>query len=118
MEESWHPENRITSSKKMELYAIKKYLDENYNLHIALDELAGLFYINKYYLTKIFKQQYGVSITTYLLQKRVTVAKRMLRFSNKSIEAIATEVGMECNYFTRTFKKFEGITPGEYRKLW
>lgn len=118
MEESWPPYERNISIKKLELQAIKNYLDENYNRHIVLDTLASSFFINKYYLTKIFKEQYGVSITVYLSQKRVTVAKSMLRFTNKSIESIAIDVGMEANYFSRSFKKFEGITPGEYRKIW
>lgn len=118
MEESWHPDNQKNPIKRIELQSIKNYLDDNYKLHIILDELASSFYIDKYYMTKIFKKQYGVTINGYLMQKRVTVAKRMLRFTNKRVEEIATEVGMEHNYFTRSFKKLEGMTPGEYRKLW
>ena len=43
----------------------------------------------------------------------------MLRFTDKTIEQIGCEVGFsDTNYFTRLFRKIEGITPGEYRKLW
>ena len=48
----------------------------------------------------------------------ITSAKQMLRFTDKTIEQIGCEVGFsDTNYFTRLFRKIEGITPGEYRKL-
>ena len=45
--------------------------------------------------------------------------KRLLRFTDRSIESIAQECGLEdANYFSRLFKKVEGIPPGEYRRQW
>lgn len=95
------------------------YLDENYTKKITLDELAERYYINKFYLTRIFKAQYGTSINAYLQEIRITQAKHELRFSDKSIEEIATECGIgELYYFSRVFKNIEGISPSEYRKQW
>lgn len=120
MEESWHPESSPQkSSHKRNLLDIKNYLDQNYNKKITLDDLAERFFINKFYLTRIFKEQFGSSITNYLLQVRITHAKQLLRFSNMSIAEIAAECGMnDSNYFSRTFRKVEGMSPGEFRKLW
>lgn len=119
MSKSWHPEKVRKSLKRQEISCIKLWLDEHYREKISLGDLAGQFFIDKYYLTKIFKEQYGVTINSYISNKRITQAKQLLRFSNKSIEQIAEEVGIDDpNYFTRQFKKVEGITPGEYRKLW
>ena len=105
--------------KRQNLQAVKEYLDENYHSKISLDMLAERFYVNKFYLTRIFKEQFGESITGYLLQVRITQAKQRLRFTDKSIEEIAHECGMhDANYFSRMFKKVEGVTPGEFRRIW
>ena len=120
MEESWNPqEKRRRSAGKQNLQNIKEYLDQNYREKITLDQLSEQFFINKFYLTRIFKEQFGLSVTNYLLQTRITHAKQLLRFTDLSIEKIGQECGMhDANYFSRMFKKVEGISPGEFRKLW
>lgn len=119
MEQSWHPESIMVSRKRLELVDVKEYLDEHYTEKIALDELAGRFFINKYYLTKIFKETYGITINNYIMSKRITKAKQMLRFTDRTIDEIGVDVGMDsANYFSRMFRKIEGITPSEYRKRW
>lgn len=120
MEESWNPDtNEIHTSGKRNLLEVRSFLDTNFARKITLDELADTFYINKFYLTRLFKEQFGMSISTYLLQLRITHAKRLLRFSDLSMEKISQECGMnDANYFSRMFKKIEGTSPGEYRKRW
>ena len=60
-----------------------------------------------------------MSINSYLLQLRITHAKQLLRFTDETAEAIGIECGIgPLNYFSRTFKKVEGITPSEYRRQW
>ena len=120
MEESWHPDTaRAPGSKKQNLQEIKDYLDTHYTEKITLDALAERFYINKFYLTRVFKEQFGQSVTNYLVQLRITQSKRLLRFTDRSIEAVAQECGLnDANYFSRLFKKVEGTTPGEYRRQW
>lgn len=120
MQESWHPgTTRVTNAKKQNLQEIKEYLDAHYSEKITLDDLAERFYINKFYLTRVFKEQFGQSVTNYLVQLRITQAKRMLRFTDRSIEAIAQDCGWsDANYFSRLFKKVEGIPPGEFRRQW
>lgn len=119
MEQSWHPENKTVGRKRMELVEIKSYLDEHYAEKIALDDLAEYFFINKYYLSKIFKETYGNTINGYIIAKRITRAKQLLRFTDMTMDEIGDAVGMsDANYFSRTFRKVEGISPSEYRKQW
>lgn len=120
MEESWQDDNSsVSRSGKRNLSDVKYYLDTNYTKKITLDDLAEQFFINKFYLTRLFKEQFGFSINTYLMQLRITEAKKLLRFSDFSIEKISRECGLnDANYFSRMFKKVEGISPGEYRKRW
>lgn len=120
MSESFHPATDFqTSSKRRDLQNIKEYIDLHYQTKITLDELAGTFYINKFYLTRIFREQFGVTISSYLLQVRITHAKKLLRYSDLTIEKIGAECGMsDSNYFARMFKKVEGMSPGEFRRQW
>lgn len=119
MSYSWHPENKVISKKRMELSRVREYLDEHFREKIVLEELARNFYVDKYYLTKIFKEAYGVTITAYILSMRITRAKSLLRFTDMTIEEVGAAAGMsDANYFARSFKKTEGMTPREYRRLW
>jgi YesN/AraC family two-component response regulator len=120
MDESWNPGDRTKNkSRKQNLQNVKDYLDQNYTEKITLDDLAEMFYINKFYLTRVFKEQFGVSVNNYLLQVRITHAKQMLRFTDLPIEKIAQACGMsDANYFARMFKKVEGCTAGEFRRVW
>lgn len=105
------------TSKKQNLQNVKDFLDQNYQEKITLDNLSEKFFINKFYLTRLFKEQFGISINNYLIQVRITHAKMLLRHSDMSIEKIGLDCGIsDANYFSRIFKKVEGISPGEYRK--
>lgn len=119
MEQSWHPDRMTISRKRLELAAIREYLDAHYAEKIELDDLAEKFYINKFYMSKIFKETYGASIINYLISKRITRAKQLLRFTDLTVDEIGSMVGMcDANYFSRAFRKVEGISPREYRKQW
>ena len=119
MESSWHREAHTNAPKKMDISLVKSFLDEHYSEKHSLESVASHFFIDKHYLARLFKEQYGVTLVTYLQQVRITHAKRMLRFTDKSIEEIGLECGIgELNYFSRVFKKLEGVSPSEFRRVW
>lgn len=119
MESSWHQGNSSNAPKKMEVSCVKFFLDEHYSEKLSLESVASHFFIDKNYLARLFKEQYGVTLVTYLQQVRITHAKRMLRFTDKSIEEIGLECGIgELNYFSRVFKKLEGVSPSKFRRVW
>ena len=119
MSESWHPENRISAPKRASVVDVKEYLDAHYVESISLDELSKHFFIDKYYLSKSFKNQYGLPISAYIQNIRITKAKQLLRFSTKTIEEIGYEVGIDNPaYFSRVFKNVEGVSPRKYREQW
>ena len=119
MESSWHREAHTNAPKKMEISQVKSFLDEHYKEKLSLESVASHFFIDKHYLARLFKEHYGVTLVTYLQQVRITHAKRMLRFTDKSIEEIGLECGIgELNYFSRVFKKLEGVSPSEFRRVW
>lgn len=106
-------------SQKQDLQELKEYLDEHYKEKISLDNLSEMFFINKFYLTRLFKEQFGMSVNSYLIQVRISHARQLLRYTDMSIEKIGQSCGInDANYFARLFKKQEGVSPGEYRKQW
>lgn len=116
--ESGEKENSF-SALNDKLKDIRHYLDEHYTENISLDQLAEQFYISKYYLAREFKKEYGSTIIQYVLTKKITNAKELLRYSKFSIEEIARLCGIDdASYFNKVFKKMEGCTASEYRKRW
>lgn len=107
-----------TETHSVDIQAVKEYLDLYYMKRITLDDLSELFYINKYYLLKLFKERYGVTINVYLNQMRITYVKQQLRFTDKTVEMLSSELQVEASYLSRLFKKVEGVSPTQYRRLW
>lgn len=119
MKESWHPEDKKKAPKRTNVRDVRAYLDKNYSSEITLDQLSSLFFINKFYLTKTFKSQFGLSISMYIQNLRITKAKQLLRFSGKTVEEIGVEIGIDNPaYFSRVFKNIEGVSPSKYREQW
>ena len=120
MKDCWNPESAgRNASSEFNTERVRSYLGEHYQEKIRLDELSSIFFLSKFYLTKRFRDQYGVTISDYILDLRIHHAKELLRFSSKSLEDIASECGFyDLPYFSRKFKKAEGITPSAYRNQW
>ena len=106
-------------ASRRDVIDVRDYINAHYTEKITLDSLAERFFINKYYLTRIFKEQFGVTINQYITQMRITDAKRALRFSDESVESIGYNCGIGAPYyFSRIFKRVEGVSPAEFRKKW
>jgi two-component system, response regulator YesN len=82
-----------------------------------LEYLASLFYVNRSYLSHLFKSKLGKNYVDYLNEVRITKAKELLTSSKRSLCQIAKAVGYDnAKYFFRVFKKITGVTPEQYRK--
>jgi YesN/AraC family two-component response regulator len=70
------------------------------------------------YFGSLFKEVTGYTMNAYLLELRIQKAKKLLLTSDQSIEQLAAVIGIpDVYYFTKLFKKAEGITPGKYRRM-
>ncbi|MDR0929298.1 MAG: AraC family transcriptional regulator [Oscillospiraceae bacterium] len=117
---SWSPGGaKKAATESPVLLAVKGFLDEHYAEKITLDALAERFYLNKFYLARLFKAQTSHSVGNYITILRVAQAKRLLRFSDWTMEKIGAACGMpDANYFSRVFRRAEGMSPSEYRRQW
>lgn len=104
--------------KTNEFYkSAKKYIDQNYSHIENLDDVCKKLYIDKYYLSHLFKECSGVSPLKYLISKRMDYAKKLLVQTDLPINEIATRCGYaEIGSFLKTFKNVESVTPTTYRE--
>jgi two-component system, response regulator YesN len=95
---------------------IEKYLQENFDRDVKLQEISDNFYISREYISRKFKQEYNENISDYIVRIRMEKAKSLLKNSQLKIYEIASMIGYQDDkYFRKVFKKVEGITPNEYR---
>lgn len=101
---------------KNEIQPIQDWIRIHAFEDISLESIADYFNYNKNYLSRKYKKQFGMGITTQIIKYRVDQAKILLTDSNMSIQEIAAYVGYDdAKYFMRIFKKKENMTPTEYR---
>lgn len=108
-----NPENQNALS------AVTDYIRKNYQRDITLEELAGVCGMSKYAFCRSFKTAYYETPFEYLLRTRISAAKKMLvEEKDLQIQQIGELTGFhDTGYFIRTFKRFEKMTPGNFRKL-
>ena len=94
-----------------------RYVEENYNTAISLQEVADRVYLTPAYLSDQFRKETGKTFTEYLKHLRIDKARKLLQISELKVSEIADMVGyQDCSYFNRLFKQYTGKTPNEYRK--
>lgn len=104
-------QQRITVSEK-----VMDWIETHYMESFELDRLAADLHLSKGYLSRIFREETGTSITGYLTVRRLQQACILLQTSNQSIEIIGEKVGLpNVSYFIKLFKKSMGISPHQYR---
>ena len=96
---------------------VEKMLSENIRENLSISNIANKLNISVYYLMHVFKKRTGITINEYKMALRIAQAKKMLKNTTKSISEIADICGFESlQYFSRTFKKAEGVVPSKYRE--
>lgn len=99
------------------VYETIKFIENNYNQKLSLEEVANSVFLSASYLSKLFKDEIDKTIIEFLTEVRIEKAKKFLITSELSLQSIAEKVGYgDASYFSKVFKKEEGISPSEYRK--
>lgn len=121
MRHCWkHGSSQRGTSARRSIAPILDFINNHFEEEtLSLEILAGQFNYNKFYLARRFKEECGMTVNQFIVQKKVTAAKHLLRFSDLNISEITKKCGFDDpNYFARVFKAVEGLPPTQFRKIW
>lgn len=112
------PEKDLEADRdKKIIREIKQYLRTHYRENISLESLSAQFYMNPNYISQLFKNEVGITLTAHLNQIRMEMARHFLRDSQKRVNDVAALVGYQnAQNFSVAFKKAYGMTPREFRE--
>ncbi len=93
------------------------YIDSDLTADLSLSALASIQNVSAGYLSALFKQETGQTLTEHVNQKRIKHAMQLLKTTQLQIQTIAQYCGIvDVHYFSKMFKKYVGKTPKEYRE--
>ncbi|MBP7348458.1 MAG: response regulator [Butyrivibrio sp.] len=96
---------------------VLSYIDHNFQGNLTLEEVAPLFGYNSVYFGKVFSKSTGSSFNSYLNERRIIQARKLLEDDDLKIYEIAARVGYsDVDYFSKKFRSQEGISPADYRR--
>jgi len=104
-----HPEPLLPTSPRVR--ELTEYIHEHYAEDLDIDALAEQLYLSKFHMMRLFRQETGFTVYTYLTQRRLMAARQMIESGMR-----ATEACYRCGFhsyssFTRACNKYLGATP-------
>lgn len=110
-------ENRKPAAKEAYTEMILRYIEQNFDRPITVQEIADRLALDRSYVHRLFKKKMQMSVKEYILSLRLADACSYLIYSDLSISEISRTVGYEDTlYFSRLFHQKKGCSPSEYRK--
>lgn len=92
------------------------YINQHLSEELSVRSFANMAYVSPDHLTRSFKKRFSMTVSDYILQRRMTLAGELLRDNKLTITMVSDCVGFgNYSYFTEQFKKYYGMTPREYQ---
>ena len=96
---------------------VSNYIIHHMSEAITVEAMSKEFFISRSYLSKRFKAESNMTLTDFILNKKIKEAKYLLHYTNKSLTAISVYLGFSSpGHFSRVFRKYVSLSPNEYRK--
>ncbi|MCP3793356.1 response regulator [Paenibacillus sp. CH40] len=104
------------SAKSYVVKQVQELISQDRGQELSVKTIADQVYLHPVYLSKIYKAETGEGLGDYIIRMRMERALYLLKYSNKKIYEITTELGYQNpQYFSKMFKKHYGMTPHEFR---
>ena len=95
---------------------IANYVQKHLSEPVDIDALSKAMFISRTHLAVKFKKETGMTLTEFILKEKIEEGKRLLRYTDKPISAIAAYLGFSSqSHFANVFKKYANSSPNEYR---
>ncbi|WP_059051149.1 response regulator transcription factor [Paenibacillus senegalimassiliensis] len=108
--------SRQPAKEKHTMADIVQYVEQHYQADLSLQEIAAQFYVSREYVSRKFKQEFGINFSDYLSQYRIDKAKLLMANPNLKLHEIGEMVGFrDVKYFSKVFKKLTGESPRDFR---
>jgi|LSQX01.1.fsa_nt_gb two-component system response regulator YesN len=93
-----------------------RYIKANLDSELTRENIASHVYVHPVYLSRIFKQEMGISLSDYITNERIRKAKMILKDPSIRVGSVAHKVGYKrLSYFSRVFRQMTGMSPQEYQ---
>ena len=117
LSEAEHRETERIARRRAVMTLLVDKIEREYTSRITLADLAEQAQINEKYLCRFFKEYTGQTPIDYINRLRIDRACYDMSIGGMNVTEAAFECGFnELSYFSKTFKKYKGVSPGEYRK--
>ena len=108
---------RLISDTNIAITKCVDYIDKNYKDSITMEKLSEVSGMSKQYLCRLFRNTLDARPMEYVAKRRIQAAKELLTGTKMSIEEITEQTGFcDSSYFCKLFRRYEGITPTQFRK--
>lgn len=115
---AFEQENPKAKKEASSLYQnLLQYMEAHFDEELSLDLLAQEFYVSKYHISHVFKENLGLSVHQYLTKKRLLMCRDAILGQGKISEVYQRYGFQDYSSFFRSFKKEFGMSPKKYKEL-
>ncbi|QNK60280.1 helix-turn-helix domain-containing protein [Paenibacillus sp. PAMC21692] len=109
--------SRLAGVSHNRIKEVLTYIHHHFNQEMSIRSLSEKFYLSPTYLSQLFKKEVGENFVEYLSRQRIQYACKLLAETDMTVSQIGEQCGFnDYFYFTRIFKRLNGMTPTQYRE--
>lgn len=110
-------DNSKNKGNTQAVYAAVEYMERRYMDKVSIQDIADQVHLSSSYLSHLFSQTFACTLMDYLTRIRINHAKEQLGEVSSTVSEVAMDCGFtDVSYFSRVFKKTEGISPSAFKK--